>query len=96
MGAVSRSRTPHHHRVGLDFSVEAVTQAISCHIQVIVRLQAEPELCRGSEEARQALRGVGTHAPLAEHDRVDAARRYVNSNRQAVLGQPHRFEKFFR
>src|SRR3990172_3188273 len=61
--------------------------------QIIVGLQAHPELLRSAEMPRQPDCGVRRDATLAEDDLVDAARRHADRASKGVLAEIHRLEE---
>lgn len=63
--------------------------------QLVIGLQAQPEALGRAQRGSQAYGGVGSDAALAQHDLVDAARRYIGGPRQCVLADAHRLEKLF-
>ena len=62
-----------------------------------MRLQIQPELCFDAEvnsQARGGVGGVGGDSAFARDNLTNAALRYADFFRQAVLGHAQRLEKF--
>ena len=68
-------------------------QSLLGQLQIMAGLQPQPEAFADAEETAQAQIGVGTDRPPPLHDRVDAALRYADRQRQPVLTDPHRSEE---
>src|SRR5438094_1147607 len=64
---------------------DARAEAFLRRLEIEAHLQVQPELRRGPEVAREAQRRIGGDAAQAAHDLVDAARRHLDVDRQAVL-----------
>src|SRR5438067_8319471 len=64
---------------------DACAEAFLRRLEIEAHLQVQPELRRGPEVAREAQRRVGGDAAQAAYDLVDAARRHLDVDRQAVL-----------
>lgn len=65
---------------GLDFPLQPLPQHIHGHVEVIIRLQPQPELRRGAKVPGQPERCLSSDAPLPEHDLVNAPRVHPMSN----------------
>src|ERR1043166_8771798 len=65
--------------------LDPLAQPVALDIEVIRRLQFQPEPVRGAEETRQTERGIGSHRPRAVHDLVDPAGRDLQALGQSVL-----------
>ena len=59
-------------------------------------LQAEPEVWRGAEEAREPERGVGGDRALAADDLCDAVGRHADRLGERIGAEPERREKILR
>jgi len=68
-------------------------QSLLGQLQIMTGLHPQPEAFAEAEETAQAQIGVGTDRPPPLHDRVDAALRYADRQRQPVLTDPHRSEE---
>jgi len=60
--------------------IEDGYETVAFDLKVVAALEVHPEALGGSEVPCQAQRGVGADTPLAVHDFVDPARRYVNGD----------------
>ena len=80
-------------REHLDFALQPIAQPLLFPLQIIMRLQVEPELRRHLEVAPQAQGGVGGDRALTLDDLVDAARWNANVQGEPVLANAHRLEK---
>jgi hypothetical protein len=65
------------------------------HPQIIIHLQPQEEALAHAVIAHEAQVCVRGHGPLAEHDFIDAARRYADSAGEGVLRQVRRLQEFF-
>jgi len=72
--------------VCLDLSRNAVAQLVFLDVQIVLRLESQPELGRRVEVAGQAQRRVGRDAPPACHDLVDPARIDAEIGKDKGLG----------
>ena len=59
-------------------------------LQLVVRLQPQPEAFRRAEVAGEAERRICRDGPLLKHDLVDPAGRHVDVTRHATLAEPKR------
>lgn len=64
--------------------------------EVVVCLKAKPEPLTGAECGSQAHGGIGGDAALAEHDFVNAARRYVRGTSECVLADFQRLQELLK
>jgi hypothetical protein len=76
-----------------DLPLEAVTEAVAFHIEVVCSLQIQPEPIRGAEEPGQAKSGIRAHRTRTVHNLVDTPGRNAEALREAVLAQIQRLEK---
>src|SRR6266571_160182 len=72
---------------------QLLAHAQSRFLQIVVRLQSQPEAFRGAEEGGEPQRRIGGERALAEHDLVDAARGHAGSAGERVLADPHGHEE---
>ena len=79
--------------VHLNLSRNAVAQSVLLEVQVMLRLEFQPELGRRVEVAGQAQRRIGRDAPSARDNLVDPARIDADIERQPMLTQPQRRQK---
>jgi len=73
--------------------VQHAPKSLFGQLQIMAGLHPQPETFAEAEETAQAQIGVGTDRPPPLHDRVDAALRYADRQRQPVLTDAHRSEE---
>src|SRR6185437_11757696 len=72
---------------------EAAVKRVLGHLQIVTRLDIDPEFRLHAEEAAEPQRRVGADGAAAQHDLVDAARRHTDRLGEPVLRDLHRFEE---
>lgn len=68
-------------------------QGLVGQLQIMAGLHPQPEALAQAKETAESQIGVGSDSPPPLHDRVDAALRHSDRQRQTVLADPHRLEK---
>jgi hypothetical protein len=76
------------------FRIDLAFEPVFGNIQIIIHLQAQPELRRILEIAGQPERGVSGNTPFAKHDFVYPARRDMERDGKFVLRQTHGRDEF--
>src|SRR5262249_46754522 len=72
---------------GYDPALERITERSPGHAQVILRLEAQPELGAGAEEARQPQGGIGRDSPPSAYDLGDSGHGHVNAPGECIRGK---------
>ena len=77
----------HQHSCGTasHFLFQTIAQRMTSLLQVVVRLQSQPEAFGSAEVAGEAKRGVCRHCAPFKHNLVDPAGRHIDVARHAVL-----------
>jgi hypothetical protein len=89
-----RSRLTRSRKDG-DFLPQPIAEPVPFDLQVVSRLQVQPEPLRGAEEARKTKCRVCRDGALSMDDLVDASRRNVDLVGKPILRQPQGTEELF-
>ena len=80
-------------RKDLDLRFEATAEFVAFNLQVVSRLEVEPKLFRGAEEACKPERGIRGDRARAMHNLIDPTGRHADAMREPILREPERFQK---